>query len=115
MLSIFTKCALKYFYSDDKISHLPFFNIIHISILQFSDISYLFVFFSTGERIFINVSGNCQNGNITIDDNIFQLEKTYIGLKSTHTFLLNNNTDHILQFNWLRYKDIDADHGMWEK
>lgn len=81
--------------------------------LKFLDCNYsneTFVFIFLGERLFINLSAICYSGNIYFDNNQgIDMGELFVGLCSTETITLVNETDELLSYIWTNNRNVEVD------
>lgn len=62
-----------------------------------------------GECICLKLRSSAINCTIRIDRGSVRMEDTYVGLSRSKMLTIHNRSDYIVRFQWMRFKDRDAD------
>ncbi|KAL0273824.1 UNVERIFIED_CONTAM: hypothetical protein PYX00_006405 [Menopon gallinae] len=80
---------------------------------NFSEIIYLRL--DTGENLAIKVHGSAENINVRLDKKYIYHDDTFVGLKRSKIFHIQNNTPHLVKFSWKRNKTWKEDMSIIER
>lgn len=63
----------------------------------------------TGEKLCLTLQSLAINCTIRIDRGSVRMEDTYIGLSRSKLLTIHNRSDYVVKFQWMRFKDKNAD------
>ncbi|XP_067203900.1 hydrocephalus-inducing protein-like [Linepithema humile] len=75
----------------------------------------LFLNYEAGEKLRLVLRSSAINCMIRFDRGSIRMEDTYLGLSRSKTLTIHNRSNYIVRFQWMRFKDKDADVQRKEK
>lgn len=63
----------------------------------------------SGELIRIDAKANAVNCNIYLNNDQLKMEDTFIGLLTNRRLKIHNDSDYLVEFQWVKYKDPETD------
>lgn len=70
---------------------------------------FIYLKYETGEMIKIKLQAIAKNSNITIEPSKLKFSDTFIGLSNARAIKITNNSDFIIDFHYMKYKDTETD------
>lgn len=63
----------------------------------------------TGEKLCLILRSSAINCTIRIDRGSVRMEDTYLGLSRSKFLTIHNRSDYVVKFQWMRFRDKNAD------